>query len=71
MFHAEAWTDMTKPIVAFRNFANIPKKGGGFRMFERFAYFWGRSVAVLGPVFRTLNVADKNARCDVFCSSEK
>ena len=27
LFHADRRTDMTKPIVAFRNFANTPKKG--------------------------------------------
>jgi hypothetical protein len=27
MFHAEWRTDMTKPIVSFRNFANAPKNG--------------------------------------------
>ena len=26
LFHAERWTDMTKLIVAIRNFANAPKK---------------------------------------------
>jgi len=25
LFHADRWTDMTKPTVAFRNFANAPK----------------------------------------------
>jgi len=25
-FYADGWTDMTKLIVAFRNFANVPKK---------------------------------------------
>jgi len=24
-FHADGQTDMTKPIVAFRNFANVPE----------------------------------------------
>ena len=24
LFHADGWTDMTKLIVSFRNFANIP-----------------------------------------------
>jgi len=28
MFHADGQTDMTKLIVAFRNFANAPKSGG-------------------------------------------
>jgi len=26
LFHADGQTDMTKPVVAFRNFANTPKK---------------------------------------------
>ena len=26
LFHAEVRTDMTKLMVAFRNFANVPKK---------------------------------------------
>ena len=26
LFHAERWTDMKRLIVAFRNFANAPKK---------------------------------------------
>ena len=26
LFHADGWTDMTKAIVVFRNFANAPKK---------------------------------------------
>jgi len=26
LFHADGWTDMTMLIVAFRNFANAPKK---------------------------------------------
>jgi hypothetical protein len=25
LFHADGLTDMTKPIVLFRNFANVPK----------------------------------------------
>ena len=25
LFHADGWTDMTKLIVAFRNFVNAPK----------------------------------------------
>jgi hypothetical protein len=25
LFHVDGWTDMTKLIVAFRNFANAPK----------------------------------------------
>jgi hypothetical protein len=25
LFHADGWTDMTKPIVAFRDFADAPK----------------------------------------------
>jgi len=25
LFHADGWTDMTKIIVAFRNFENAPK----------------------------------------------
>jgi hypothetical protein len=27
LFHADGRTDMTKPLVAFRNFANAPKNG--------------------------------------------
>ena len=30
LFHADGRTDMTKPIVAFRNFANAPTKGKVF-----------------------------------------
>ena len=26
LFHADRWTDMTKLIVTFRNFANAPKE---------------------------------------------
>ena len=26
LFHADRWTDMTKLIVAFSNFANAPKR---------------------------------------------
>ena len=25
LFHADRWTDMTKLIVSFRDFANVPK----------------------------------------------
>jgi hypothetical protein len=31
LLHAVRWTDMTKLIVAFRNFANAPKKQGSCR----------------------------------------
>jgi hypothetical protein len=28
LFHADRWSDMTKLMVAFRNFANMPKTDG-------------------------------------------
>jgi hypothetical protein len=28
LFHADGQTDLTKVIVAFRNFANVPKNDG-------------------------------------------
>jgi len=31
LFHADGRTDMTKLISAFRNFANAPKNGDGYR----------------------------------------
>ena len=31
LFHADSQTDMTKLIVAFRNFTNAPKKGQIFQ----------------------------------------
>jgi len=30
LFHADAWTDMTKLIIAFLNFANVPKKDSDY-----------------------------------------
>ena len=37
LFHAEGQTNMTKLIVAFRNFANAPKKAGG-SIFKAFLF---------------------------------
>jgi Zn/Cd-binding protein ZinT len=33
LFHADRRTDITKVIVAFRNFANVPKKAERFHIF--------------------------------------
>jgi len=30
LFHADVWTDMTKLIIAFLNFANAPKKDSDY-----------------------------------------
>ena len=35
LFYADGQTDMTKLIVAFRNFANAPKKGLSFFFGQR------------------------------------
>jgi hypothetical protein len=46
--HADGWTDMTKLIVAFRNFANAPKNTSCFvstihiPVIFYMAYFTGR-----------------------------
>ena len=37
MFHADRRTDMTKVVVAFRNFANAPKTGLWLRIFTALA----------------------------------
>jgi hypothetical protein len=38
LFHADRWTDMMKPIVAFRNFAKAPRNAlapSGIRTLDR------------------------------------
>jgi len=35
LFHADRRTDMTKLIVAFRNFANAPKNGQRHRSWQQ------------------------------------
>jgi hypothetical protein len=61
-FHADGWTDNTKLIVAFRNFANVPKKASnseGFCKYDRFIPYYYKftqyiSTLLLGPVLQDL-----------------
>jgi len=54
LFHADRRTDMTKLIVAFRNFANAPKKdlwsGGLGRILGAIATTWDCLTGVLRRV---------------------
>ena len=46
LFHADGLTDMAKLIVAFRNFANAPKKHYllNFLFFQRFKNYWTQKI---------------------------
>ena len=56
-FHADGWTDTTNLKVAFRNFANVPKKTSNSEGFCKYDRFIGRFHSFIGhegpPLFLT------------------
>jgi len=50
LFHVDRWTDMTKLIVAFCNFANVPKKHENYKKFCSWKYMNIFKVSELSSV---------------------
>jgi len=56
LFHSDERTGMTKLIIAFRNFAKVPKTPGNFHENLSTFYCYQRNKFALRALYATLNV---------------